>query len=258
MIKNFDEFMRWLFLLPISILSGILVAFPVHWVLYVSLSAGENPIITPYPEYPEQILQPLFSSYTMITVVHNIAPKYKYRASLVFASVLIFLLVAFYILSFKEISLGGFKFYQKLAGIPNLAAIAGVVIGFYRIRHKDDNDVYIENVTDTKIHGNRKIIATVASYLAFFFFGILSFENIIIRKVFFSVVIIILSVICLVRLKDGFTATRNQKLNLLLNLLLIFWLVISFSNGEQGKYVLVALLALQLFSIIRNLLNRMK
>jgi hypothetical protein len=66
MEKGFKYWLSWISVLPISLISGVLIIFPVHWVLYQTLSGGDSPFIAPYPELPEKILQPFFTALVIV------------------------------------------------------------------------------------------------------------------------------------------------------------------------------------------------
>ena len=70
-----SSILRWILLLPVAALSAILITFPLHWALYWSLSGGPDPFISPYPQMPEKILQPMVSAITFVFVSGVLAPK---------------------------------------------------------------------------------------------------------------------------------------------------------------------------------------
>ena len=83
-MKNiFIYWTRWIFLIPVSILVAVLVDFPIHWLLYISLSSGPDPFINPYPELPEQIIAPFFRAFAFIITGSIIAPSYKVQTGVV-------------------------------------------------------------------------------------------------------------------------------------------------------------------------------
>lgn len=82
-MKNiFIYWTRWIFLIPVSIIVAILVEFPIHWILYSTLSGGSDPFITPYPQLPEQLITPFFRSIAFIFAGIYMAPSHKSQAGI--------------------------------------------------------------------------------------------------------------------------------------------------------------------------------
>ena len=50
-MDQFKYWLRWLAVLPGALLGGILLCFPLHWILYRTFTE----FIDPYPELPERI-----------------------------------------------------------------------------------------------------------------------------------------------------------------------------------------------------------
>ena len=71
--------LRWIFLLPGSLISGFLATFPLHWTLYFSLARGET-ISGVNIEPIERALSPFVIAIMFILVGYKIAPKYKFQA----------------------------------------------------------------------------------------------------------------------------------------------------------------------------------
>ncbi|MEK6615409.1 MAG: hypothetical protein AABZ32_04760 [Bacteroidota bacterium] len=136
MEKGFKYWMRWFCVLPISFLAAIIVNFLLHWVLFRTLSSGDSPFITPYPELPELLLAPFFRAMTVVWVSSQIAPDYKYRTAITFATLWVLVAVASFILGYLGIHIGSVQFSLTKGGIPVISGAIGALVGLYII-HKN-------------------------------------------------------------------------------------------------------------------------
>lgn len=130
------KLLRWILLLPAATLSALIITFPLHWVLYWSLSGGPDPFISPYPQIPEKILQPMISAIAFVFVSGVLAPKANITVSKIAAGVwCIGLILAVFIVQ-KQ----GMPIMQILQdnyyGVPILSGILGVGIGISAIKKK--------------------------------------------------------------------------------------------------------------------------
>lgn len=135
MNKNFKYWLRWIAVLPISLIAGALVAFPLHWTLYSTISGGQDPFITPYPELPEKILQPFFTALVIILVSSFIAPNHKFKAAMIVAIIYLFIAGATFILGYMNYHLDNLQVNLTAGGLPAIMGIAGTVIGLYIVRN---------------------------------------------------------------------------------------------------------------------------
>ncbi len=83
-------YLRWIFLLPLSILFALLMDFPLHFILYSILSGGENPFVTPYPESPELVLAPFFRAFVFVLAGTFIAPNNNIIVGKIFSFIWVF------------------------------------------------------------------------------------------------------------------------------------------------------------------------
>lgn len=81
------EIFRWLVVLPGALISGFLALFPLHWVLYMTLSNSDGITGGELELLPlvETFLSPIVSMVVFILVGYRIAPKYKIQTSFVLA-----------------------------------------------------------------------------------------------------------------------------------------------------------------------------
>lgn len=71
----------WIFIIPLSLLGGFIWTFPLHWILYGTLVNGS--ISTGLDIVPiEHFLTPLVVVPMMIITGYKLAPKYKFKTSL--------------------------------------------------------------------------------------------------------------------------------------------------------------------------------
>lgn len=82
---------RWIGILPLSIFGGIIVTFPIHWILFQTLSGGEDPFITPYPEWPEKLIQPFITAFVFIWISFQMAPQFQFKVAFLFAIIWVFI-----------------------------------------------------------------------------------------------------------------------------------------------------------------------
>ena len=72
---------RWLAVLPGSIVCMVFALFPLHFVLYQTLTGSG--IVEPYPEAPERLLGPLISALAFVWAGSRIAPSRKVETGVV-------------------------------------------------------------------------------------------------------------------------------------------------------------------------------
>jgi hypothetical protein len=121
--------MRWIAVLPGSFLAMLLSSFPLHLVLYQTLTGSG--IVEPYPEAPERILSPLAATLAFIWAGSRIAPSRKMETALgLFGLSLLGSggALALAVVGFRDANIG---FYLRLGGLPIAAGIAGAFIGLY-------------------------------------------------------------------------------------------------------------------------------
>lgn len=93
MKSNTKKLIRWIFFLPVSLVLGFLATFPLHWILYYTISS------TGILSSVEHFLSPIVLMAIATFSAFWIAPKYKFQASLgVGIFWLIFILFGFIIM----------------------------------------------------------------------------------------------------------------------------------------------------------------
>src|SRR5690242_11013825 len=87
MNKHLKNIMRWILVLPGSILLAVLALILLHLFLYSTLTQ----FITPYPEFPERALTPFTFAMTLVWGGYQIAPSSKFRVAIILFALSIFL-----------------------------------------------------------------------------------------------------------------------------------------------------------------------
>lgn len=146
MEKDFTYWLRWLAVLPGALLSGILASFPLHLVLYSTLTS----FIEPYPELPERTLFPFVMAAVFVWAGSSIAPEHKFKTAVVLFGLWLFLLGGFVFLTFTGFDWMGPQLYFQGGGIGSIMAVIGAVTGLFIARKKE---------FAAKIHTLRNIVS---------------------------------------------------------------------------------------------------
>ena len=145
MKRGLKYWASWIGVLPISLIAGILITFPVHWVLYRTLSGGDSPFITPYPELPERILLPFFTALVIVWVGSKIAPEHKFITAVILAVVWVFFAGVTFAMAYFGIHLGKFQYSLTAGGLPVIMGVVGAIVGLYQVRKKLKEEEIIES-----------------------------------------------------------------------------------------------------------------
>ena len=134
MDKRFKYWLSWIGVLPISLIAGVLVDFPVHWVLYRTLSGGDSPFITPYPELPERILAPFFRALVIVCVSALITHEHKFKTAVILATLWIFGAGASFVLGYLGFHRDSIQLNLTAGGLPVIMGVVGAVTGLYIVK----------------------------------------------------------------------------------------------------------------------------
>ena len=130
------DWLRWIAVLPAALLGMILSAFPLHFILYQTLSGW----IEPYPETPERVLLPLVAAAVFVWVGARVAPHHKTETAVaLFGLWLLFLGVAVGILLTGG-NFGGMQFTAQGGGLAPMMALIGAALGLYIVRKQSQSD----------------------------------------------------------------------------------------------------------------------
>lgn len=127
--------MRWLAVLPSAVLCALLSLFPLHWVLYGTLTSSG--IVEPYPETPERLLGPLVSAQAFVWGGSRIAPFRKVETAVVLFGVLLLLIGASFALGLTGAHIGNVQYSLQLGGLPPAGAVVGSFIGLYLVHREN-------------------------------------------------------------------------------------------------------------------------
>lgn len=133
MISTIKYWFNWVAVLPISIIAAVLITFPIHWILYFTLTGGPIPFITPYPELPERIIQPFFSAAVFVRVASLIAPKFKFITAIIFSTLWIFISGGSFVLGYLGYKYNYTQLNLSVGGLPVFFGVFGAAAGLYSI-----------------------------------------------------------------------------------------------------------------------------
>lgn len=125
-----EYWLRWLAVLPGAMLAGILVLFPLHWALYLTLIN----FVRPYPDLPERMLTPLVIAPVFIWAGSRIAPQYRVETAVGLFGIWMALLVGVVYLTLSDGTFMGRRPYFQGSRIVPVAALIGGFVGLYMVR----------------------------------------------------------------------------------------------------------------------------
>jgi hypothetical protein len=132
---------RWISVFPGALIAGLLIIFPLHWLLY--LKFAHSGTFLGFIEFParsnisiEYVIYPFIIAITYIFAGYKIAPKYKFKTAIVlFVIYLAIWLIVSVISLFANDTYGlDMQFSWR-----TVLAVIGAVIGLY-IAKKDSEE----------------------------------------------------------------------------------------------------------------------
>lgn len=130
-----QNWLRWIAVLPAALLAMVLSAFPLHFVLYQTLTGSG--IVEPYPETPERILLPFVGAVAFIWAGARVAPNHKVKAAMVLFVLWLLMLGGAVSLVLSGVDLGGLQFNLEGGGLAPVMALIGAVISLYIVRKQN-------------------------------------------------------------------------------------------------------------------------
>jgi hypothetical protein len=243
-MNKIKDILRWVFLLPLSIMLGVLMLFVLHIILINTF----REFITPYPELPERLLSPFVFSLGFVISGSKVAPKFKIQTS-VFLFFLLMLLASSLVWSLSnnvlwfgkslELEYGGAAFYLS---------ILGSFLGLFYVLKKYNNSEY--DSSDLFKH----LLPNVIFYFIFLF----CVFHPTFRIVFFVLYFILILYFLKNKLKNIYQSTFAQKLKILYEIIFAVALLIGIVKKDLGLLVSNVCLILITFSYAWDTLNFFK
>jgi len=131
MKRNFIYWLRWIVVLPGSLVFSFLALFPLNWILYFILEKGSilSEVSTRSIEY---FLTPFVIAIVFILAGFKIAPKYKFQASITLTILWIILFVGIFV--FMPMNNLQLQFEVRSIGVP-LGLLFGLYIAWRKSKH---------------------------------------------------------------------------------------------------------------------------
>ncbi len=131
--------LRWLAVLPGSLLAMLFSQLLLHLVLYQSLTGSG--FASPYPETPERLLGPLAATFACVWGGSKIAPMHKVETAIALLGGTMLLIGGSGVLALLGAHLGNVTYYVRLSGLPVAGGIVGAFLGVYVAYREKLDDV---------------------------------------------------------------------------------------------------------------------
>jgi len=129
------NWLRWIAVLPAALLGMVLSAFPLHFILYQTLTGSG--IVEPYPEPPERVLMPLVGAMAFIWLGARVAPNHKVKVATVLLALWLLFLGVSVVLELSGADLDGLQFNLQGGGLGPVMALVGAIAGLYIVRKQN-------------------------------------------------------------------------------------------------------------------------
>lgn len=126
------HWLRWIAVLPGALLGGIMMVFPLHWILYNTLSN----FIEPYPELPERIFTPFVVALGFVALGARIAPERTMEVAVVLFGLWMVLLGGVAALVLFVGNVGGRRLFFHGGGFAAAGAFVGGIVGLVIARRE--------------------------------------------------------------------------------------------------------------------------
>jgi hypothetical protein len=134
MKRDFKYWLAWVLLIPALVLIGVLVHFPLHIILYQTLT--RSGFITPFPKSVEIIIAPMVSAMIIVYCAYLIAPEHKIKVCLLITVLWSVFAGIVFALGYFNIESNGIYFNLQYGGMPIILGIVGTLIGLYFVKIK--------------------------------------------------------------------------------------------------------------------------
>lgn len=253
--------LRWIAVLPVSILAAIAMTFVLHFILYFALTQFVNP----YPEFPERALTPFTIAATFIWTGCEIAPNNKLKVGIVLFAIWMLLAGGFIMLTLTGGKWFGKSLYFEANGIAPIMGIVGAFVGLYLITKKDKEKQLLSlsdtNYINTNESEEKNKIASPTFYskyggdmfsLIFISLFVLCIYSTTSRNIVFTILLLFSLFLTIFSIKQKLYTTTTMKINLGKDIVLMIALLVGLLNKETGLYVSIICLTLYSIDFIRN------
>ncbi|MBP60397.1 MAG: hypothetical protein CMJ62_02620 [Planctomycetaceae bacterium] len=124
------DWLRWLAVLPAAILAAGLSQFPLHIILYQTLTGSG--LIEPYPELPERLLTLLVAPAAFVWAGAAVAPRHRAGA----AAVLMVLCCLLAGIAIALVLSGSFEFSTPVGVLAPIITFVGAFCGLLIVRKR--------------------------------------------------------------------------------------------------------------------------
>jgi hypothetical protein len=224
-MKNAFNIIRWILVLPMSIIAAIVILFPLHWILIFSL----NHFVTPYPELPERLLTPFVFSLTFVLTGSKIAPNYKFYSSVFLFSIFMLLTGVYIWFISNNIKWFGEVLMFQNGGVPFYFGIIGSFTGLYLVSKDLKNADYEYNFN--------KLFKELAPYVLFFLLFIFCIFNPTFRFIVFLLYFIFASLLFIYSIKNKFYSSNKLKFKLFFEFIFLIALLFGIIYKDIGLIV---------------------
>lgn len=133
------DWLRWVVVLPAALLAMVLSSFPLHFVLYQTLTGSG--FIEPYPETPERVLLPLVGAMAFIWTGARVAPNHKVRTATVLFWLWLLMLGGAIAMVLSDAHFGGLQFNLEGGGLAPVMALVGAIASLYIVRKHNATEI---------------------------------------------------------------------------------------------------------------------
>jgi hypothetical protein len=123
---------RWIGVLPGALIGAVLSSFPLHLILYQSLTGSG--LVEPYPVMPERLLGPFVAAIAFVWIGTYIAPNRKAATAVLLFGAWLLFAGTFLALGLADANLGNSQFDLKSGSFGPIGSIAGAFVGLYLVR----------------------------------------------------------------------------------------------------------------------------
>ncbi len=260
-MNNGLKILRWIAILPGSILAVVAMTFVLHFILYFTLTK----FVTPYPEFPERALTPFVIAATFIWAGCEIAPNSKLKVGIILFAIWMFLSGGFIMLTLTGGNWFGKSLYLEANGIAPIMGIVGAFVGLYLVTKKDKENQLISssgNNDENVIVSEQKSEAETSSFyskygddifsLIFIALFVLCIYSTTSRNIVFTILLLFSLFLVIYSIKQKLNTTTTMKINLAKDIVMMIALIVGLLSKESGLYVSIICLVLYSIDFIRN------